>query len=238
MLAQRSHSRISGRYFDSSRAGVCAKPECLDASEINDYRCNVYDSADHPEFLEPLYPVIGHEELHTDIGSYDEARAPKRPIETVDVNEFLTDYESAKLIGERLKAVQKYLQDEEMFLANYGDGLSDVPLPAMVETFRQSSAVVSLLLVQPTASFDIVHVDSEKMVSDISALTNTDIWINGGFFVMRNEIFRYIQPATQDQNCQHETEQNQQRAGCSTCRSGRPIPFARDPGSPCRASIR
>jgi glucose-1-phosphate cytidylyltransferase len=64
----------------------------------------------------------------------------------------------------------------------------------MIETFQKRNAVVSLLLVQPTASFDIVRVDSEKMVSDISALTSTDIWINGGFFVMRNEIFRYIQP--------------------------------------------
>ena len=47
-------------------------------------------------------------------------------------------------VGERLKAVEPYLQGEEMFLANYGDGLSDVPLPAMVETFRQSNAVASL----------------------------------------------------------------------------------------------
>ena len=53
--------------------------------------------------------------------------------------------------------MEPYLQGEEMFLANYGDGLSDVPLPAMVETFRKSNAVASLLLVQPTASFDIVH---------------------------------------------------------------------------------
>ena len=33
-------------------------------------------------------------------------------------------------VGERLKAVEPYLKGEEMFLANYGDGLSDVPLPA------------------------------------------------------------------------------------------------------------
>ena len=77
-----------------------------------------------------------------------------------------------------------------MFLANYGDGLSDVPLPAMLETFRQSNAIASLLLVQPTASFDIVHAGSGGMVREICPLTRTDIWINGGFFVMRNEIFR------------------------------------------------
>jgi len=95
-------------------------------------------------------------------------------------------------IGERLKAVEPHLKGEKMFLANYGDGLSDVPLPEMIETFEKSDAVASLLLVQPTASFDIVNVNKEGKVTDVSALTSTDIWINGGFFVMRNEIFRYI----------------------------------------------
>jgi len=97
-------------------------------------------------------------------------------------------------IGERLKAVEPYLQGEDMFLANYSDGLSDVPLPAMLESFQQSNAVASLLLVQSTASFDIVKVGHEGMVRDICALSRADVWINGGFFAMRHEIFRYIQP--------------------------------------------
>lgn len=97
-------------------------------------------------------------------------------------------------IGERLKAVEPYLQGEDMFLANYGDGLSDLDLPAMVEAFRRSDAVASLLLVQPTASFDIVQMGPAGHVAGIAGLTQTDIWINGGFFVMRPEIFRYINP--------------------------------------------
>lgn len=97
-------------------------------------------------------------------------------------------------IGERLKAVEPYLEGEEMFLANYGDGLSDLDLPSMIATFSRSTAVASLLLVQPTASFDIVHVGHDGVVAGVSALTQSDIWINGGFFVMRNEIFQYIYP--------------------------------------------
>ena len=97
-------------------------------------------------------------------------------------------------VGERLKAVEPYVKDEEMFLANYGDGLSDLPLPAMIETFRQSDAVASLLLVQPTASFDIVEVGPTRLVTDVCRLAQSDIWINGGFFVMRREIFSYIRP--------------------------------------------
>ena len=93
-------------------------------------------------------------------------------------------------IGERLKAVEPYLQGDEMFLANYGDGLSDLPLSAMVQTFRKSDAIASLLLVQPTASFDIVNTSPDGTVKDICELSRSDIWINGGFFILRHDIFR------------------------------------------------
>src|SRR5581483_1586284 len=52
------------------------------------------------------------------------------------------------MIGERLRAVEPYLRNDEMFLANYSDGLSDLPLPNMLETFQASNAIGSLLLVQ------------------------------------------------------------------------------------------
>jgi len=95
-------------------------------------------------------------------------------------------------IGERLKAVEPYLHGEEMFLANYSDGLSDVALPKLVEVFSQSASIASLLLVQPTASFDIVSASGDGAVSNICPLSNSDIWINGGYFVMRKEVFDYI----------------------------------------------
>jgi glucose-1-phosphate cytidylyltransferase len=97
-------------------------------------------------------------------------------------------------IGQRLKAVEPYLQGEEMFLANYGDGLSDLELPVMIDAFRRSDAIASLLLVQPTGSLDIVKTGQEGRVTDVCSLSRSDIWINGGFFGFRNEIFQYIQP--------------------------------------------
>jgi len=100
----------------------------------------------------------------------------------------------ASNIGQRLKAVESHLDGEEMFLANYGDGLSDAPLPTVIETFKQSNAVASLLLVQPTASFDLVRTSESGMVEEICPLTRSDTWINGGFFVMRKEIFGEIRP--------------------------------------------
>jgi glucose-1-phosphate cytidylyltransferase len=95
-------------------------------------------------------------------------------------------------IGQRLKAVEPHLKGEEIFLANYGDGLSDVPLPTMMSEFERSGAVASLLLVQPTASFDLVYAEPEGRVTEIQPLTKSDIWINGGFFIMRKDIFSYM----------------------------------------------
>jgi glucose-1-phosphate cytidylyltransferase len=97
-------------------------------------------------------------------------------------------------IGERLRMMEPHLRGEEVFLANYGDGLSDVSISEMLEKFQQANAVASLLLVQPTASFDLVDTGPGGHVTGICPLTDSQIWINGGFFVMRNEIFRYIRP--------------------------------------------
>jgi glucose-1-phosphate cytidylyltransferase len=97
-------------------------------------------------------------------------------------------------IGERLRLVEPHLEGEEMFLANYGDGLSNLELPSMIDAFQCSDAIASLLLVQPTASFDIVKVAPGSAVERISPLTQSDIWINGGFFVLRKEIFHYMKP--------------------------------------------
>ena len=97
-------------------------------------------------------------------------------------------------IGERLKLVEPYLLNEEMFLANYSDGLSDVNLSVIIEELLRSDAIGSLLLVQPTASFDIVKLSPQGRVTKIAPLSDADIWINGGFFVFRNEIFRHINP--------------------------------------------
>jgi glucose-1-phosphate cytidylyltransferase len=101
---------------------------------------------------------------------------------------------AATTIGGRLKAVESHLCGEEMFLANYGDALSEMPLPDMLAKFRTSNAVASLLLVQPKAKFDIVKCADDGIVQEVCPLARTGIWINGGFFAMRNEIFQYIQP--------------------------------------------
>jgi len=95
-------------------------------------------------------------------------------------------------VGQRLKAVEPYLKGEEMFLANYTDGLTDCCLPDIIEDFRQQDAVGSFLSVRPIQSFHVVRVEEDGNVLDIKDLSKSGLWINGGFLVFRNDIFRYI----------------------------------------------
>jgi len=95
-------------------------------------------------------------------------------------------------IGQRLKAVQKYLEEDEVFLANYSDGLTDLPLPAQLEFFRQHDKVACLLCVKPTLSYHVISVDGQGGVSDIRPIANGELRINGGYFIFKRDIFDYI----------------------------------------------
>jgi len=97
-------------------------------------------------------------------------------------------------IGMRLKAVQHFLRDEEMFLANYSDGVSDLPLPAMIDYFRQGNAVACFAGVMPTQSFHLVKVEDGGLVQSIQHVREVGMRINGGFFVFRKQIFDWIRP--------------------------------------------
>jgi glucose-1-phosphate cytidylyltransferase len=97
-------------------------------------------------------------------------------------------------IGERLVAVRRHLEGEEMFLANYSDGLTDLDLPTMIETFRTSGKVASFMAVRPSQSFHLVDLDAEGDVASIQSVNESDLLINGGFFVLRQEIFDYMEP--------------------------------------------
>lgn len=96
-------------------------------------------------------------------------------------------------IGMRLKAVEKYLQADEFFLANYADGLADVPLPRMIEDFHRRDKVASFVSIRPKQTFHVVESDKEGMVKSIEEMGNAGMWINGGYFVFKKEIFDYIQ---------------------------------------------
>jgi glucose-1-phosphate cytidylyltransferase len=97
-------------------------------------------------------------------------------------------------IGERLRAVRHLLGDDEMFLANYGDTLTDADLPAMIARAREEDVMVSFLAVRPNYSFHIVSMNEAGHVHGLHDVTRSDLWINGGYFVMQRELLDQLRP--------------------------------------------
>jgi len=95
-------------------------------------------------------------------------------------------------IGQRLLRVRKHLAGEASFLANYADGLSDLPLDQLVADFERKNAVASFVAVQSWQSFHAVQADASGLVSSMGSMRSSEFLINGGFFALRQQIFDYI----------------------------------------------
>jgi glucose-1-phosphate cytidylyltransferase len=95
-------------------------------------------------------------------------------------------------IGQRLKAVQRHLDGEKVFLANYADGLSDLSLPTLIDYSEAHNAVATFVAVKPPQSWHAVDVEGDGYVRGVKAIANSDVYMNGGYFVLRNEIFDYM----------------------------------------------
>jgi glucose-1-phosphate cytidylyltransferase len=90
--------------------------------------------------------------------------------------------------------VRPHLEDEDVFLANYSDGLSDVPLDRVVDYFHESGGIASFVSATPSHSFHVVAASDDGVVKAIEDVTAAGVWINAGFFVMSNRIFDYLGP--------------------------------------------
>jgi len=97
-------------------------------------------------------------------------------------------------IGQRLMAVRDLVKDDEVFLANYSDGLTDLDLDHQLAQFYRRDAIASVVLVRPTnQSFHFARLGTDDKIAQITSIQETDLWINGGYFILRREVFDYIE---------------------------------------------
>ena len=109
-----------------------------------------------------------------------------------DWNITFVDTGTSSNIGQRLLAVQHYLRGEETFLVNYADGLTDLHLPELIDFHHRREALGSFLCVRPCQSFHSVTLDGAGMVAGITAIGESDVWMNGGYFAFNAGIFDYV----------------------------------------------
>src|SRR3954453_5007655 len=109
-----------------------------------------YASWGHKEFILCLgqkgdvikeYFLTHNEALTTDFVLDGRAKAGRIELLTADADDWRITFVDTGLnatIADRLKAVERYLGDDPIFLATYGDGLTDAPLPDMISTLCDS----------------------------------------------------------------------------------------------------
>ena len=95
-------------------------------------------------------------------------------------------------IGERLRRVRPFVKDEPVFLANYADVLTDAPLPDMIARLETSGAIASLLAVPLQSSHHVVDVGENGLINRVTPVRDLQQWENGGYFVLRPEIFAHL----------------------------------------------
>lgn len=161
-----------------------------------------YATYGHTEFI--LAMGFGAKHIARYFLEYEEAHSNDFVIDRGKVDYLTTDVADWKItfahtgldtpIGERLRRVAHYIEDDEMFLANYADVLTDAPLDTMIEEFRAGGALASLLAVAPQSAFHIVDVDDRHDVTAIRSVADLPIRENGGYFVMRRELLDELEP--------------------------------------------
>jgi glucose-1-phosphate cytidylyltransferase len=118
-------------------------------------------------------------------------------LKTCDINDWTINFVDTGLnanIGQRLKAIEPYIEDDPVFMANYADGLTDTNLAAMVDFFQTSGKIAGFICVKPAQTFHVVDVGDGGLVRDIRYVRDSNLLINGGFFIFRRAIFNYIRP--------------------------------------------
>lgn len=98
----------------------------------------------------------------------------------------------------RLKRVQKYIGDQT-FMLTYGDGVSDLNIPKLVQFHKNHGRLATLTSIQVPGRFGNIESTEEGIVKRFVEKPQGDgVWINGGFFVMEPGIFRYLEGEMDD----------------------------------------
>lgn len=96
------------------------------------------------------------------------------------------------LTGDRILKIRKYLDEDELFFATYGDGVSNVNLKKLLKFHNNHKKIATLTAVNPPARFGAIKINNGLVSEFKEKIDNLDIWINGGFFIFNKKIFKIL----------------------------------------------
>ena len=113
----------------------------------------------------------------------------KRGDERWKVN--LVDTGEYSLTAERIQRIEKYVKGER-FLCTYGDGLANINLPLLLDAHNISGKIATLTAVRPVSRFGTLELDKSNTVTSFAEKPLHEGWVNGGFFILESEVFKYL----------------------------------------------
>jgi len=97
------------------------------------------------------------------------------------------------MTGGRLLRVKEYLHNEP-FMMTYGDGVGDINISELIKTHKASKQFVTLTATRPSGRFGALKIETDSKISHFQEKPEGDgAWINGGFFVLEPEVFKYLE---------------------------------------------
>ncbi|MCW6157980.1 MAG: glucose-1-phosphate cytidylyltransferase [Thermoplasmatales archaeon] len=114
------------------------------------------------------------------------------PKENWDVTIVDTGYST--MTGGRIKRIKKFVEGENGFMVTYGDGLANIDINKLLEYHRNKKKIVTVTAVQPKGRFGALAIGADGLVTNFTEKPPGDgMWVNGGFYVMEDELFDYIE---------------------------------------------
>ena len=102
----------------------------------------------------------------------------------------LVDTGETTMTGGRIKRIQDYVDDT--FCLTYGDGLSDINIKNLIAFHKEKKSLATLTAIQPPEKFGVLELENEHVKEFHEKHVGESSWINGGFFVLEPDVFKYL----------------------------------------------
>jgi glucose-1-phosphate cytidylyltransferase len=112
--------------------------------------------------------------------------------DTVDWKVNLVDTGLNSMTGGRVKRMQNLIGDET-FLLTYGDAVADINISELIKFHKNHGKMVTVTAVRPEARFGELGIENNAVTSFKEKPQTTKGWINGGYFVVEPEFFKFIE---------------------------------------------
>lgn len=113
-----------------------------------------------------------------------------------DTKEFdiqIVDTGEDTMTGGRLLRLEQFIEKEENFFMTYGDGLCSINLNNLLNFHLKHKKIATVTAVHPPVRFGELEINNDEVINFEEKPQAKAGWINGGFFVLNQKIFSYIE---------------------------------------------